>query len=426
VSATPNRRAARAGWTIVAGAIVAALALTTAVVLERRGVPAPVGPAPEATAERLARGALLARAGNCLACHTARGGEPGAGGHAITTPFGLIVSSNLTPDPDTGLGRWTAGEFWRALHHGQSRDGRLLYPAFPYTHTTRLSRDDVDALYLHLRTLPPVTRAPAPHALRFPYNTQTALALWRAVYFEPGEYVPDPAQSPAWNRGAYLVTGVAHCAACHAERSALGGSAIDRFDGGLMPDGRWWAPSLHDAGEGGVAGWSPDDTVALLRDGRNRHASVLGPMAAVVKDGTQHLPEADLRAMATYLHSLPARPVDRPAFEPAEDRLLTRGARLYEQHCAQCHGDAGEGAAGIYPALAGHRAVTQTSPVNTIQAILSGGFTPATAAHPRPFGMPPYRSALTDDDVAAVASFVRQSWGNRAGAVSALDVARAR
>ncbi|MFN3738461.1 c-type cytochrome [Hydrogenophaga sp.] len=419
--------ARRSPLPLVLGAFLLGLLVLAAVVWwQLRGVPAPTREV-TATPALIARGEQLARAGNCMACHTARGGEPWSGGHVVKTPFGDLVSSNLTPDPDTGLGGWSAGEFWRALHHGQSRDGRLLYPAFPYTHTTLLQRDDVDALYAYLRTLAPVRREHEPHRLRFPYNTQAALALWRAMYFEPGEYQPDTSRSADWNQGAYLVRGVAHCAACHAERSTLGGSGDSAaFGGSLMPSGDWWAPSLRDPAEAGVQDWSLDDVVALLRTGRGGGASTLGPMAEVVLHGTQHLPEADLRAMAVFLKDLPVQPVKRPAFEGAEPAVLARGGRLYDNHCAQCHGDQGQGAQGIYPPLAGHRAVTQVSPVNTVQAILSGGFGPATAGHPRPFGMPPYRSLLNDEEIAAVASYVRQSWGNKAGAVSALDVARVR
>lgn len=428
-SIADRARRLHAGWWVAAVLLLGVAVLALAVRTELRGVAVQQADL-TVTPAVLERGAQLAAAGNCMACHTARGGEPWAGGRPVNTPFGPIYSSNLTPDPDTGLGRWSAGDFRRALHNGQSRDGRLLYPAFPYNHTTRMTADDVDALYAHLRRLPPVVQPAREHGLRFPFNTQPALALWRILYFTPGSYQPDAARSAEWNRGAYLVTGVAHCAACHAERDVFGGGSVDRFAGGLMPDGRWWAPSLHDPAEGGTQGWGVDATVALLAGGRTRtasgQASTLGPMAEVVLHGTQHLPEADLRAMAVYLTDLPVRPVKRSDPEPAPDRVLTRGGRLYEQHCAQCHGDAGEGAGDAYPPLAGHRAVTQSSPVNTVQAILSGGFAPATAAHPRPYGMPPYRSQLNDEEVAAVASFIRQSWGNRAGEVTALDVARLR
>lgn len=423
----------RLGWWLAGAVVLVLVALAWAVVQQFRPAPLINAPAVAATPALIERGRLLAAGGNCMACHTARGGEPWAGGHAVQTRFGAIVSSNLTPHT-TGLGDWTAAEFHRALHHGQSRDGRLLYPAFPYVHFTRLGRDDTDALWAYLRTLPPVDRPREPHQLRFPYDQPLALALWRTLHFSPAEHRDDPARSAEWNRGAWWVQGVAHCAACHRAPGVLEGPGL-ALAGGLMPDGAWWAPSLRNPAEGGVQDWSTDDIVALLRDGRTAGASVAGPMAEVVRHGTQHLPEADLRAIATYLKDLP-RDTTRPAgFESADARVLLRGGQVYEQHCAQCHGDRGEGAWAegapadgpwAFPPLAGNRAVTQASPVNLVRWVLDGGFGPTTAAHTRPWGMPPFRGELTDADIAALATYVRQSWGNQAGEVSAVDVQRLR
>jgi mono/diheme cytochrome c family protein len=413
---------------VVAGLLLGVGALAAAVLLELRGVPLDTDAPPLAmTPQLVERGAYLARAGNCMACHTERGGAPYAGGRAVPTPFGAVMSTNLTPHKATGIGRWSAVEFWRALHHGQSQDGRLLYPAFPYTHTTLVTREDSDALFAFLRSQPEVEQANRPHALRFPYSTQAALAVWRALYFEPGVFRPEPAQSAEWNRGAYLTRGLAHCAACHTERDPLGGSSqTQAFRGGLMPAQDWYAPSLRSAAEGGVANWDTQQVVALLKTGVTEGASVMGPMADVVLHGTQHLNDADLRAMAVYLKDLPAHDPGRNAVEPVDPQQLARGEKLYAQQCAQCHGDNGEGATGVYPRLAGNRAVTLETPHNVVQAILGGGFAPATAGHPRPYGMPPYRTLLTDEEVAAVASFVRQSWGNQAPAVSSLAVQRLR
>ena len=387
--------------------------------------PVAEGELPVPDAGQGARGAYLAQAGNCMACHTARGGEPYAGGHAVRTPFGTLVAGNLTPDHETGLGAWSAEAFRRALHEGISRDGRLLYPAFPYAHTTRLADEDADALHAYLRSLPPVRRQAEPHALRFPYDTQAALAVWRLLNFEPGRQPVDAARDAEWNRGAYLVEGVAHCAACHSGRDALGGTA-SAWTGGLMPDGRWYAPSLLDPAEAGLQEWTTERVVALLRDGSVEGATVRGPMAEAVFHGTTHLTESDLRAMASYLRGLPKVSAPAPAFQYADVAQMALGGRLYEQHCADCHGAQGQGAPNAYLPLAGNRAVRMGSPVNTVQAVLSGGFPPSTAAHPQPYGMPPYRTLLSDTEVAAVASFVRQSWGNQAGAVSSLDVQRLR
>jgi len=377
----------------------------------------------------VARGAYLARAGNCLPCHTPRGAAPYTGGRAIETPFGTVFSSNLTPDAETGLGRWTPAHFWRALHHGRSRDGRLLYPTFPYPNTTRITRADADALFAYLQSLPPVRQAPPANTLRWPYSSQAALAVWRALYFRPGEHRDDPRQSAAWNRGAYLIAGLGHCAACHSPRNALGanGGPLD-LSGGLMTPQNWYAPSLRDPAESSVADWPLAEIVRLLQTGTSTRATVSGPMAEVVRHGTQYLSETDLTAMATYLQALPStgRRTERGAPPPSRPSGAERGARLYDRHCAQCHGDQGKGVPGAYPALAGNRAVTLAQPANLVQMVLYGGFAPATTGNPRPYGMPPYVLMLDDRDIAAVLTHLRTSWGHQAAEVSELDVHRVR
>jgi mono/diheme cytochrome c family protein len=363
-----------------------------------------------------------------VACHTERGGAPFAGGRAIDTPFGTVYASNLTPHA-TGLRDWSAGHFWRALHHGRSRDGRLLYPAFPYPNYTFVTRADADAIYDYLRTLPPVERPNTPHSLRWPYSTQTALAVWRALYFSPGRHEDNAAQSPEWNRGAYLVAGLGHCGACHTARNVMGASsAMMDLSGGLIPMQHWYAPSLASPAEAGVANWDIAQIMRLLRTGEAPRGTVLGPMAEVVLQSTQYLAPADLRAMAVFLKSLPqsksqVQAVQEPMMSP---RMAERGAKLYGDHCAKCHGDEGEGVPGAYPALAGNRAVTLPVTANLVQVVLGGGFAPATAGNPRPFGMPPYATVLSDADVAAVISHIRTSWGNQAGTVSEFTVVRQR
>lgn len=382
-------------------------------------------PAPE----QVARGAYLARAGNCMLCHTDRGGAPYAGGRAIETPFGTVYGSNLTPDAETGIGGWSAAHFRRALHEGRSRDGRLLYPVFPYTHTTRLSGADADALFDYLRSLPPVNRPNRQHRLRWPYDTQAALAVWRMLYFQPEKFTPDSARTPEWNRGAYLVQGLGHCSACHTPRNALGGTrGVMDFSGGLIPMQNWYAPSLAAANEAGVADWPVDDIVQLLATGTSPRATVLGPMAEVVLHSTQYLEPGDLRAMAVYLKSLPPQPGDADPREVqrAPAVMLDRGGKIYEDHCAACHGDRGQGIRNAYPALAGNRMVTLPVTQNLVQVVLRGGFAPATRGHPRPFGMPPFATVLSDADVAAVLSYVRGAWGNNAAPVSELSVAQQR
>ncbi len=402
-------------------------------------VDAAPGAASAAAADLRARGAYLARVGNCMGCHTARGGAPYAGGRAIETPFGTLYGPNLTPDAQTGLGRWTAQDFWRALHHGRARDGRLLYPAFPYPDYTHVTRADADAIYAYLQSLPPVAQQNRAHALRFPYDTQLALAAWRVLFFTPGRgdgADADPARGAQWNRGAYLVNGLAHCGACHTPRNALGASRADRaLGGGLIPAQNWYAPALDRASEAGVAHWPREDVVALLRTGvtpaasappaasTTPQASVSGPMAEVVWRSTQYLSDADAQAIAAYLQALPERTAPpAPAIAAPPRRLMQRGAQIYQDHCAQCHGAQGQGERGAFPALAGNRAVLLAEPTNLVRMILQGGYAPATAGNQRPYGMPPYHQLLGDEDVAAVATFVRNAWGNHAAAVATIDV----
>ncbi len=380
-----------------------------------------------ASPELVARGAYLALVGNCAACHTARGGVPYAGGRGIDTPFGVVYGGNLTPDDATGLGRWSADHFWRALHHGRSRDGRLLYPAFPYPDLTRVTRADSDALFAYLRSLPPVNAPNRAHELRFPYRMQAALAVWRALFFRPAAFEPEAGRSVEFNRGAYLVRGLAHCGACHGQRNLLGATRESpAFSGGQLPMQNWYAPSLSAASEAGVVDWEPQQVVALLRDGVAPRASVLGPMAEVVFRSTQHLTEADLRAMAVFLTSLPPTAPAAARGRATDAAQMQRGAQLYEAHCADCHGAQGQGAAGAYPALAGNRAVTMVPAINAIRVIISGGFPPATAGNPRPYGMPPLGQELNDADIAAVLSFVRNRWGNQAPAIAQHEVAALR
>lgn len=355
------------------------------------------------------RGAVLATLGHCAGCHTAPGGPPYAGGRAIATPYGTVYGGNLTPDPATGLGLWNADHFWRALHHGRSRDGRRLNPAFPYPFLTRVTRADSDALWAYLRSLPPVVQPARPAAMRWPYGTQAALIVWRTLFFRAGEFRPDAAQSAAWNRGAYLVEGLAHCGACHGARNALGAAA--GLGGETLPDGRWWAPSLHDPAQAGLQDWPAPHIVALLRDGRARDAVTLGPMALVVAGSLQHWPAADLQAMATYLKALPRAAAPAPqGADAADPATLQAGAKLYEEHCADCHRE-------VPP---DRRTLLMSPPNNLVRAIIEGGFGPSTAGHPQPHGMPPFGHRLDDAQIAAIATWLRQAAG--APPVSALQV----
>ena len=407
-------------------AMVASAVVWTLNVRDEVNVSASVAYAPNGSL--IARGAYLARAGNCATCHTARGGQPYAGGLGIPTPFGTVFTSNLTPDENTGLGSWSPAHFWRALHNGRSKSGRLLYPAFPYTNYTQVTREDSDAIFAYLRSLPAVVQANRPHALRFPYQSQAALAVWRAMYFSPGVFQPDAARNAEWNRGAYLVKGLGHCSACHSPRDALGGigKGLD-LAGGLIPMQNWYAPSLGSPHEAGMGDWDREQIVSLLKNGVSPRASVSGPMSEVVLRSTQYLSREDLGAMAQYLKELPREsPKPEAAVAPANAINTAKAAKLYEQHCAQCHGDKGQGVANAYPALAGNRAVTMPSTENLVQMVLGGGFSPATTGNSRPFGMPPFVLVLDDSEVADVITHIRSSWGNQAGGITSIQVQRVR
>jgi mono/diheme cytochrome c family protein len=407
----------------VAGLAAAVWALN---VRDEIDVKAPVAAA-AASDTQIARGAYLARAGNCMACHTARGGQSYAGGRGIATPFGTVFTSNLTPDDNTGIGSWSPAHFWRAMHNGRSKNGRLLYPAFPYPNYTHVTREDSDAIYAYLKSLPPVTQANRPHALEFPYQSQAALAVWRALYFGPGVYQPDAKRNAEWNRGAYLVKGLGHCSACHTARNVLGASSTDLdLAGGLIPMQNWYAPSLTSPHEAGVGDWDRQHIVSLLKNGVSPRASVTGPMAEVVLRSTQYLNDDDLGAMAEFLKELPAATPSPAATAVAATVPSAKGAKLYELHCAQCHGDKGQGVPNAYPALAGNRAVLMKSTANLVQIVLSGGYAPATAGNPRPYGMPPFVLVLNDNDIAATLTHIRSSWGNQASEVTPLEVNRMR
>jgi mono/diheme cytochrome c family protein len=412
----------------------------------------------------------LAKLGNCAACHTARGGAAFAGGKAIATPFGAVYTSNITPDAATGIGQWSADAFYRAMHEGRSANGKLLTPAFPYpsyTHVTRADSDDLYAYFMHGVT--PVVQVNQAHDLPFPFNTQVALALWRTLFFTPNSIAVESINTPDTGvnigtdigkngtvlsknqdiqRGAYLVNGLGHCSACHAERNALGASVKNQLNdqflsGALMPMRDWYAPSLVDKAEAGVAHLPKQDVVNLLKTGIASNASMLGPMAEVVAGSTQFWTDVDLNATAAYLQSLPqieaktstksttsTSSSGNSAVAKAQPMLFARGAELFTQHCATCHGEQGQGMRVegnvALPALAANRAVTMPNTTNLVRIILAGGYAPSTASNPRPFGMPPFVHVLNDTDIAAVTTYIRNAWGNRADSVTAAEVVRLR
>jgi mono/diheme cytochrome c family protein len=377
-------------------------------------------------AEIIARGEYLAQAGDCVACHTAPGGKLFAGGHAMPTPFGTLFTSNVTPDKDTGIGKWTADQFYNMMHTGRSPDGGLLYPAMPFASYTKVTRADSDAIYAFMMSVPPVKQPNRPHDLKFPYNNRSLILGWRTLYFTEGEYKPDGTKSDEWNRGAYLVQGLGHCSMCHTAINALGGSSESKaFEGGLIPMQNWYAPSLTSNKEGGLGDWSIDEISDLLRTGVSARGAVYGPMADVTYNSLQYMTEQDTRAMAVYLKSLGdhATPDRSPpsTTAPESSLLLTLGQSVYADKCASCHGKLGKGMPPHYPPLAGNQSIQMASAVNPIRMVLNGGYPPGTAGNPMPYGMPPFAQSLSDDEVAAVVTYIRVAWGNHGAAVSASE-----
>lgn len=406
-----------------------ALCILLALTLYFFGTREDAGPAPVAVSDpqaQIVRGRDIARLANCAACHTVSGGQAYAGGTPIPTAFGTLYGPNITPDRETGIGAWSADDFWRALHNGKGRDGELLYPAFPYPQYTRMTRADADALYAYLRSLPAVRQENRAHALEWPYNRRALLEFWRVLYFSPGVHEDDAGQTAQWNRGRYLVEGPGHCAACHAPRNSLGATVnAAGLPGGMIDGLGWYAPPLNANEDAGLGRWSAEDVAVLLKSGRTPHSVANGPMAEVITGSTQYLTDADALAIGAYLKTLPATETPR-AGAAASAGLMTQGSKLYTQHCAQCHQADGRGRESAWPALAGNPSVTAPNAINAIRVVLDGGFGPATQMEPRPHGMPPFGQMLSDNDVAAVVSYVRGSWGNAASAVTAPEVRRAR
>ena len=354
------------------------------------------------------RGQYLAQAGDCISCHTANGGTPFAGGYRIDTPFGGLLAPNITPDPKTGIGLWSADQFYRALHAGVNRHGQDMYPAMPYDFYTRITREDSDAIYAYLRTLAPVVNAVTINQLRFPFNQRWSMAVWRELYFTEGTFKPDPTKSAAWNRGAYLVEGLGHCSSCHSPRNALGGIEKDKAYTGASIDG-WFALNLSSNLHTGLGSWSAADIATYLKTGAVAgKTTALGPMAEVVRNSTSHLTDADLAAMAEYLKSIPPNSSLRTG-KPVPDPARAQAATLYMDHCGACHQAGGRGMPGVFPPLAGNPVVIAPDAANIVKVVLGG--VPAQGKY---IPMPGFASLLSDQQVADLANYVRTSWGNQA------------
>jgi mono/diheme cytochrome c family protein len=376
------------------------------------------------SAETLARGKALTEAADCASCHTADAANPLAGGKRIDTPFGAIYAPNLTPDPETGIGAWSDDDFYRALHEGVAPSGSRYYPAFPYPNFTKLTRDDVAAIRAWLATLTPVSNKPRPSQLRWPLNHRVVMRGWNLLFFRPATFQPDSLKSEAWNRGAYLVEGAAHCGACHTPKNAFGADRRGRLYGGGLVGG-WFAPRLDNAERSGLKSWSTDDIAEYLRTGRNGRSHAGGPMAEVVVNSTSKMSDEDVHAIAVYLKDLPAGTTE-PVVTPPPQAQMSEGEAIYKGACIACHEADGSGAPRIYPPLPGNANLQSADPSSTLRIILDGAQTVTTASEPNTGSMPSYRDKLTDPQIAAVASYVRNAWGNAAPAVEPERVAKAR
>ena len=378
----------------------------------------------EPSAETIARGKALTVAADCAGCHTADPSKPFAGGKQIDTPFGGIYSPNLTPDRETGLGAWSDEEFYRALHDGVARDGSRYYPAFPYPNFTKITRDDVLAIRAYLATLTPFRNIKPPPELRWPLNYRVVMRGWDLLFFRPGTFEVNPNKSEEWNRGAYLVEGAAHCGGCHTPKNMFGADKRGQPYGGGRVQG-WFAPRLDSADRGGLKSWSADDIVEYLQSGRNGRSHAGKLMAEVVVNSTSKMSDADVRAIAVYLKDLPAG-APEPAVTPPPQAEMAAGAAVYARACIACHEADGSGAPRIYPPLPGNANLQSDDPSSTLRIILDGAQTVTTPRAPNTGSMPAYARELSDQQIADVANYIRNSWGNAASLVTPAQVAKAR
>ena len=359
--------------------------------------------------ELVTRGALLAGAGNCASCHTPKGGPAFSGGYPIKTSFGTIYSSNITPDTATGLGTWSQAAFARALHEGVARDGSHLFPALPYDHFTKITDDDVAALYAFFMTQAPVSAAPKQNTLPFPLNIRFLQAGWKLLFFHSGRYVADGQQTEAWNRGAYLAQGVGHCGACHTPRNFLGAEKTTQVFAGATID-NWWAPPLTKANPAPLP-WRESELFAYLRTGFSPHQGFAGgPMKDVIDHGLAKLPDDDIHALAIYFADVNGTATDGPVSPAIVEKVLSldalgvedphdAGARIYIATCASCHFNNGASSTRARPSLAVDNSVSADDPTKLIAVILNG----------RGGEMPGFASGLSDTDVANLAAYLRKS-----------------
>lgn len=380
--------------------------------------------------ELIERGRYVAVAADCVACHSVPGGPPFAGGSRLNTPFGVLLAPNITPDAETGIGDWSEADLRSTLRDGIGKGGKRLYPAMPYPAYTKMTDEDIAALWAYLRTLQPVRNAVEVNQLPFPFNVRLVMGVWNWLNFEPTAFRADTTKSAEWNRGAYLVQALGHCGTCHTPKSMLGADVEDRALQGASLQG-WYAPAITADPHRGIGGWSAEALATYLKTGSNGISLASGPMAEAVQNSTSRLSDADRSAIATYLLDggqrgagqaapLPPRPV------PAQDARMQVGAAVYKDSCAACHGDDGAGQAHLFPRLAGSPLVQSDDPATLIRLVVEGSRAGATDQRPTAPAMPPLGWRFDDAQIAAVVTYIRNAWGNAAPPVTADAVSTAR
>jgi mono/diheme cytochrome c family protein len=371
------------------------------------------------------RGRYLSVPADCAGCHTRPGGKPYAGGVALATPFGTLVGSNITPDRDAGIGAWTDDEFVAALHEGRGRGGTRLFPAMPYPAYTKMTRQDALAIRAYLMTVEPVSEKVESNQLPFPLGIRFNMMFWNGLNFSAGPFEPDPSKSAEWNRGHYLVDALGHCGTCHTPKNVLGADKGSGYlQGGLLQG--WFAPNITANNRKGIGSWSVQDIADYLKTGANAYAIASGPMGEEVVNGSSKMTDDDLKAIAVYLKSVEAGPDNPPTPIPASDSRMIAGQAIYKDNCAPCHTDAGSGSARLFSSLARSHAIQSDDPTSLIRAVLDGRQGVHTAGAPTSPAMPSFGWRLSDAQVASVLTYVRNSWGNSASAVSAGRVAKLR
>jgi mono/diheme cytochrome c family protein len=361
----------------------------------------------------VARGEKLAHLGNCAGCHTAQGGRPFAGGRPLETPFGTVFTTNITPDPETGIGRWSRKAFVRALRDGVARNGDLLYPAFPYDHFTHASDPDIDALYAFLMTRPAVQARTPANRLKEPFGFRPLLAGWNLLFLHKGPLVDDPGQSAEWNRGRALAEGLAHCGDCHTPRNELGAERSDHAYDGAWIEG-WYAPPLN-ADSPAVRPWTAEDLFAYLRTGLSAtHAAAAGPMGSVTR-GLAQASEDDVRAIAVYFASLMAHAPAAQGLPPADkgnvaDAANPEAAALFAGACATCHEAGAPMMQEGRPSLAWGTPLHENTPNDTIQIIMHGLAPPAGRSGPT---MPAYGDSFSDRQLADITAYLRARYTDK-------------